>query len=60
MPYPLIPTVWLSLATGPFLWGMLAVRFLTEGLIELGESSEEVLRGDRLPLLNLPEGDNNN
>ncbi|AFY75602.1 MAG: hypothetical protein IGR93_18865 [Hydrococcus sp. C42_A2020_068] len=54
---PLPASLWLSLATTPFLFGMLAFRSLTQSLIELGQASEEVFRGDRLPILNFPEPD---
>ncbi|NJO93677.1 MAG: hypothetical protein HC820_03650 [Hydrococcus sp. RM1_1_31] len=47
--------IWVSLATSPFLIGVLTVRSLTQTLIELGEASEEVFRGDRLPILNFPD-----
>ncbi|OKH26857.1 hypothetical protein NIES593_02135 [Hydrococcus rivularis NIES-593] len=50
-------SLWLSLATTPFVLGMLAFRSLTQSLIELGQASEEVFRGDRLPILNFPEPD---
>ncbi len=36
---------------------MLAFRSLTQSLIELGQASEEIFRGDRLPILNFPEPD---
>ncbi|MBR8829651.1 MAG: hypothetical protein N5P05_001399 [Chroococcopsis gigantea SAG 12.99] len=43
--------VWLSLATAPFLLGYLGVKNAQEWLIKFGESSEEVFRGERLPLI---------
>ena len=46
-----------GLATVPVLAGMVGVRALAEGLRELGSLSEEIFRGDRLPVLefsNLP------
>ncbi len=46
--------LWLSLATAPFLLGYLGVKTASEWLIELGESSEEVFRGERLPIINWP------
>jgi hypothetical protein len=39
------------------LWLIFAARSLTRSLIELGQASEEVFRGDRLPILNFPEPD---
>jgi hypothetical protein len=50
-------TFWLSLATSPFLLAYFGLRSISEGLIEAGIASEEVFRGDRLPLLNFPESD---
>lgn len=47
--------IWVSLATSPFLIGVLTARSLTQALIELGKASEEVFRGDRLPILNFPD-----
>jgi len=44
-------TVLLSLATAPLLIGVIATRHLLQNLIELGKMSEEVFRGERLPLL---------
>lgn len=46
-----------GLVTLPMLVGMVSVRAIAEGLRELGSLSEEIFRGDRLPLLefsNLP------
>lgn len=58
------PTLWLSLVTSPFLLSLVALQSVVEGLIELGQASEEIFRGDRLPILNIPEerqeGNNNN
>jgi hypothetical protein len=47
--------VCLSVATIPVLIGFLAIRATAKALGELGEKSEEVFRGDRLPLLHFPE-----
>lgn len=52
---PVSSNLWLSLATSPFLVGMLAFQSLTQALIELGQASEEIFRGERLPILNFPE-----
>lgn len=46
--------VLLSLATAPFLIGVIASRELLQNLIDLGKTSEEVFRGERLPLLDFP------
>ncbi len=48
------PDILISLATGPFLLGLIGSKALQAGLRELGELSEEIFRGDRLPLLNFP------
>ncbi|CAO5022171.1 hypothetical protein [Microcystis aeruginosa] len=47
--------LWLSLAVSPLLLSYLALRSLDHWLIELGRESEEVFRGDRLPLLNIAD-----
>lgn len=44
----------LSLATAPFLVALLAVEKVGELLQATGQASEEVFRGDRLPVLNFP------
>jgi hypothetical protein len=44
----------LSLATAPFLIAVLAGEKLLELLLVTGHASEEVFRGDRLPVLNFP------
>lgn len=43
--------VMLSLATAPFLGGLLISQALIQVLIEFGQASEEMFRGDRLPVL---------
>ena len=48
-------TVLLSLATTPLLGGVILAKVLQQNLIELGKSTEEVFRGERLPLLDFPE-----
>ena len=47
--------LWLSLAVSPFLLSYLGLGSLNHWLIELGQESEELFRGDRLPLLNIPD-----
>jgi len=49
------PHIYLSFVTFPLLVGLGVARPLTEGIIELGKLSEEVFRGDRLPILPFPE-----
>lgn len=46
--------VLLSLAAAPLLVGLRAGQALAKFLQEVGEASEEVFRGDRLPVLNFP------
>ena len=51
-----IPTdFFLSLATGPLLIGVLAADAVCSWLQVSGISSEEVFRGERLPLLHFPD-----
>ncbi|NBD15869.1 MAG: hypothetical protein GVY04_06905 [Cyanobacteria bacterium] len=45
----------LSLLTVPFLAGLVGARSLQEGLTSIGEASEEVFRGARLPILHLQQ-----
>ena len=44
----------LSLATCPFLGSLLANKAMNQLLSEIGLYSEEIFRGDRLPMLNFP------
>ncbi|MEW6494386.1 MAG: hypothetical protein AB1589_18010 [Cyanobacteriota bacterium] len=45
----------LSLAVGPMLLGVLATDALVSWLTSVGIGSEEVFRGERLPVLHFPE-----
>ncbi|QDZ39030.1 hypothetical protein FRE64_03205 [Euhalothece natronophila Z-M001] len=45
----------LSLLTVPFLGALFGSRSLLDGLTSLGEASEEIFRGDRLPILHLEQ-----
>jgi hypothetical protein len=45
----------LSCLTLPFLGALLLAENLAKGSIELGKMSEEIFRGDRLPILTFPE-----
>ncbi len=45
----------LSFATGPFLLSVMATEKLVESLIEIGKASEEIFRGDHLPLLHFSQ-----
>lgn len=56
---PIIPwlsaDVVLSLATLPLILGLLGAKNAYQALQSLGQASEEIFRGDRLPLLHHPE-----
>ncbi|NEQ37666.1 MAG: hypothetical protein F6K40_15900 [Okeania sp. SIO3I5] len=45
----------LSWATGPVLLSLLGNKAMNELLSEIGLYSEEIFRGDRLPMLNFPQ-----
>ncbi len=53
--FPISTSCWLGIAAAPFLVGLLAAKSGAQALIELGQASEEVFRGDRLPILKFPE-----
>lgn len=54
-PIDAIPSkVLLSMATVPMLIGLWGAQNLASFLQNLGEASEEVFRGERLPVLNFP------
>ena len=59
---PISPELLISLATGPMLLGLLSAKSLSQFVQQIGLASEEMFRGDRLPLLKMPisEIDNNN
>lgn len=46
--------VLLQLSTGPALMAMLSGKAVAETLQSIGQASEEVFRGDRLPVLKFP------
>lgn len=52
------PEIWLSLATVPMLLGVLGIKAVSELLCAIGQNSEEVFRGDRLPVLHVPNSGN--
>ena len=56
--YPII--IFLSLATAPFLGSLLIFNQIAQVLGELGEVSEEVFRGDHLPILDFPADSSTN
>lgn len=52
---PNLPSNWLlSFATAPVLLGLWGARVAGTWLKDLSEVSEEIWRGDRLPVLNFP------
>jgi hypothetical protein len=48
------PALLLSLATGSVLLGLLVTRKLEQAIQDIGQMSEELFRGDRLPTLDFP------
>jgi hypothetical protein len=44
----------LSIATSPFILGILLLYLLSEFMTEFGKASEEIFRSERLPILNFP------
>lgn len=44
----------IALTTIPALAGLIVAKHLQDIMIGLGQSSEEIFRGDRLPILNMP------
>ncbi|MGC1310464.1 MAG: hypothetical protein WA885_24805 [Phormidesmis sp.] len=53
IPLPLATDLALGLGTVPLLLLLASSRLVAEGLTQLGQQSEEVFRGDRLPTLPL-------
>ncbi|MBI4782577.1 MAG: hypothetical protein HY785_14850 [Oscillatoriophycideae cyanobacterium NC_groundwater_1537_Pr4_S-0.65um_50_18] len=50
-----VPTqIFLSLSTVPLLLVVLGSKALAQALNEWGQASEEIFRGDRLPVLHIP------
>lgn len=45
----------LSIATSPFVIGILVFYLLSEFMTELGKASEEIFRSQRLPILNFSD-----
>jgi hypothetical protein len=48
----------LQIGTTTLLTALLAEKTATEALIAMGQASEEIFRGDRLPTLDFPESRN--
>lgn len=46
----------LAASTLPLVVGLLALRSLSDAIVGLGQASEEIFRGDRLPVLHLHTG----
>lgn len=51
----LFPQICLSLATGPVLLTLTCAQSFGQMLTEMGQASEEMFRGERLPILPLQE-----
>ncbi|NJR38168.1 MAG: hypothetical protein HC781_04080 [Leptolyngbyaceae cyanobacterium CSU_1_4] len=49
--------VWVGLGTAPLLLGILGAKAIATALQELGTASEEIFRGDRLPILKITPPD---
>lgn len=54
---PIPSDILLSAVTAPLLIGLVAGKAITEFLTQAGAESEEIFRGDRLPVLNFPHSD---
>lgn len=54
---PLAATVLVSLATTPWLLTIVAMRTTSAVLERVGLNSEEIFRGDRLPVIRFPNPD---
>ena len=57
-PSPVASEILLSLAVPPVLIGLACAHTLTEAIASLGLASEEIFRGDRLPLLKSEQPEN--
>jgi hypothetical protein len=53
--FPAFQSCFLQAGTVSILILLIAQKATAEALISLGEASEELLRGDRLPVLNFPD-----
>jgi hypothetical protein len=53
-PHSISNEILLSLATAPLLLGLLAGKTVINLVKTISEASEEILRGDRLPVLDPP------
>ncbi|MEL6469782.1 MAG: hypothetical protein AAFQ74_08645 [Cyanobacteria bacterium J06623_4] len=50
---PLDPTLTVALSTFPLLTLLVSSQLIAKGMTQLGQSSEELFRGERLPILPL-------
>ncbi|MTJ50810.1 hypothetical protein [Dolichospermum sp. UHCC 0259] len=55
IPFTISPSCLLQVGTVYILMLVIAQKATSEALISLGEASEELLRGDRLPILPFPD-----
>jgi hypothetical protein len=53
--FTISPSCLLQIGTLPMLMLVIAQKATSEAFISLGEASEELLRGDRLPVLPFPD-----
>ncbi len=51
---PKLSDLLLSAATIPFLASLVVSRVIAQAIVAAGEASEEIFRGDRLPVLRQP------
>ena len=51
--------IWVGLGTAPLLLGLLSARAIAAAMQEMGTASEEIFRGDRLPILKITPSDSN-
>ncbi len=56
---PTLSNLLVGVATAPILAGLWGAQALHKSTIALGQASEELFRGDRLPVLNLPSDESN-
>jgi hypothetical protein len=54
MPFTVVPCCLLPFGTVSILMLLMVQKATGEALVNLGEVSEELFRGDRLPMLNFP------
>jgi hypothetical protein len=53
-PQLIAPSLLVSLAAAPCLMAIVAIRATSELLERVGQTSEEIFRGDRLPVIHFP------